>query len=118
MAMTKREKQRITAQENTLIGLGFTAIQADKLRKISMTLQRWHELECGIDGGCIERNEKTDKPYWRSEYSGKLSRIPDREKGAKKRYLAKEIDKEEWMRIHRKYALMTEAVQQVFRKAM
>jgi hypothetical protein len=42
----------------------------------------------------------------------------DQQKGAKKRYLAKEIDKEEWMRIHRKYALMTEAVQQVFRKAM
>ena len=85
MSMTKREKQRITAQENTLIGLGFTALDANKLRKISMTLQRWHELECGIDGGCIERDEKTDKPFWRSEYSGKLSRIPDREKGAKKR---------------------------------
>jgi len=84
MTMTKREKQRITAQENTLIGLGFTAIQADKLRKISMTLQRWHELECGIDGGCIERNE-AGKPFWRSEYSGKLSPIADREKGAKKR---------------------------------
>jgi hypothetical protein len=85
MAMTKREKQRITAQENTLMGLGFTAFEAEKLRKISMTLQRWHELECGIDGGCIERDEKTDKPFWRSEYSGKLSPIADREKGAKKR---------------------------------
>ena len=85
MAMTKREKQRITAQENTLAGLGFTALEADKLRKISMTLQRWHELECGIDGGCVERDEKTGVTYWRSEYSGKLSRIPDRETGAKKR---------------------------------
>ena len=85
MAMTKREKQRITAQENTLINLGFTAFEADKLRKISMTLQRWHELECGVDGGCVERDEKTDKPFWRSEYSGKLSLIADREKGAKKR---------------------------------
>ena len=85
MAMTKREKQRITAQENTLMSLGFTAFEAEKLRKISMTLQRWHEKECGIDGGCIERDEKTNKPYWRSEYSGKLSPIADREKGAKKR---------------------------------
>jgi len=85
MAMTKREKQRITAQENTLMSLGFTSFEAEKLRKISMTLQRWHELECGIDGGCIERDEKTDKPLWRSEYSGKLSPIADREKGAKKR---------------------------------
>jgi hypothetical protein len=82
--MTKREKQRITAQENTLMSLGFTATQADKLRKISMTLQRWHELECGIDGGCIERDE-AGKPFWRSEYSGKLSPIADREKGAKMR---------------------------------
>ena len=85
MAMTKREKQRITAQENTLMSLGFTALEAERLRKISMTLQRWHEKECGIDGGCIERDEKTNKPYWRSEYSGKLSAIADREKGAKKR---------------------------------
>jgi len=85
MAMTKREKQRITAQENTLMSLGFTAFEAEKLRKISMTLQRWHELECGIDGGCIERDEETDKPFWRSEYSGKLSPVADREKGAKKR---------------------------------
>ena len=84
MAMTKREKQRITAQENTLISLGFTALESDKLRKISMTLQRWHELECGIDGGCVERDE-AGKPFWRSEYSGKLSPIADREKGAKKR---------------------------------
>ena len=84
MAMTKREKQRITAQENTLMSLGFTALESDKLRKISMTLQRWHELECGIDGGCVERDE-AGKPFWRSEYSGKLSPIADREKGAKKR---------------------------------
>ena len=84
MAMTKREKQRITAQENTLMSLGFTALEAEKLRKISMTLQRWHELECGIDGGCIEHDE-AGKPFWRSQYSGKLSPIADREKGAKKR---------------------------------
>ena len=85
MTMTKREKQRITAQENTLMSLGFTALEAERLRKISMTLQRWHEKECGIDGGGIERDEKTNKPYWRSEYSGKLSPIADLEKGAKKR---------------------------------
>ena len=84
MSMTKREKQRITAQENTLIGLGFTALEAGKLRKISMTLQRWHELECGTDGGCVERDD-AGKAFWRSQYSGKLSPIADREKGAKKR---------------------------------
>ena len=84
MAMTKREKQRITAQENTLLKLGFTAFEAEKLRKISMTLQRWHELECGTDGGCVERDD-SGKAFWRSQYSGKLSPIADREKGAKKR---------------------------------
>ena len=84
MAMTKREKQRITAQENTLMILGFTALEAEKLRKISMTLQRWHELECGTDGGCVERDD-AGKAFWRSQYSGKLSPIADREKGAKKR---------------------------------
>ena len=35
MSMTKREKQRITAQENTLIGLGFSALEAGKLSPIA-----------------------------------------------------------------------------------
>jgi len=101
MAMTKREKQRITAQENTLMGLGFTAFEAEKLRKISMTLQRWHELECGIDGGCVERDE-AGKPFWRSEYSGKLSPIADREKGAKKRlgHILGLRNTREWVRLN------------------
>lgn len=85
MGISKKEALRQTAQENMLCNLGFTTYEAQKLRRISMTLQRWHELECGIDGGCIERDEKTDKPYWRSEYSGRLSPVADREKGAKKR---------------------------------
>lgn len=83
--MTKSEKLRITAQENNLINLGFTSYEAEKLRRISMTLRRWHELECGVDNGCIERDEKTDRPLWRNSYSGRLSPIADREKGAKKR---------------------------------
>ena len=41
----------------------------------------------------------------------------DQQTHALKRFRAKEIDKEEYLRIHRKYALMVEAVQQVFRKA-
>ncbi len=84
---TKREAQRQTHQENVLLSLGFTQWEAEKLRRISMTLHRWHELECGIDGGCIERNEETGKPHWRSAYTGKMSRLPvaDREKGALRR---------------------------------
>ena len=70
------------------MALGFTAEEAESLRRISMTLHRWHELECGTDGGCIERDEKTDKPYWRratGHHGAKEYPIPDREKGALKR---------------------------------
>ena len=83
--MTKREKERLTLLENTLMGLGFTADECDKLRRISNTLHRWHELECGIDGGCVERNEDTGIPFWRNEYTGRLTQIADRETGARKR---------------------------------
>ena len=76
---------------------------ATALRRISMTLHRWHEMECGIDGGCIERGIKSKdtlaprgyvfncdengKPYW-ANHSGTHATyhpIPDREAGALKR---------------------------------
>ena len=70
-------------------GIGYN--EALALRRISMTLRRWYERECGSEHGCIERNEETGKPYFvtwhttgqnlrRLSYS-----IPDQEKGAKKR---------------------------------
>ena len=83
--MNRKEAIRQTHQLDTLRSLGFTNNEADKLRRISMTLQRWHELECGVDGGCVERDPETELTYWRSEYTGKLSRVPDRETGAHKR---------------------------------
>lgn len=83
--MTKQEIVRRIRQENMLMSLGFTRDEADKLRRISMTLRRWHELECGIDGGCVERDETTGKAFWRSSTSGKAYPIADREKGAKNR---------------------------------
>jgi hypothetical protein len=86
--MNKQEAARQLHQTNALISLGFTQNEADKLRRISMTLRRWHELECGIDGGCVERDETTGKAMWRSSYSGKLSPIQDRETGARKRLAA------------------------------
>lgn len=66
------------------------------LRRISMTLHRWHELECGNDYGAIERdgNEPDSKPYMRRAYwlNGKSVEqkwaIPDRETGARKRLAA------------------------------
>lgn len=70
--------------------LGFSLDDALTLRRISMTLHRWHELECGDDSGHIERGENGEgKPYmvrWNA-YSGKEYRylVADRERGALKR---------------------------------
>lgn len=86
--MTKKEAIRQTQQENVLMALGFTSQEAESLRRISMTLHRWHERECGDDGGCIERDETTGKTYWLSAMSGKRYATPDRETGAKKRLKA------------------------------
>lgn len=79
---------------------GITEDDALALRRISMTLQRWFELECG-DGNsygswAIERDEQTEVPYMvRHHYAhgqGKdrttKTRIPDREAGARKRLAA------------------------------
>jgi hypothetical protein len=82
--MTRKEAERLNKQMDTLRSLGFTSEEAEALRRISMTLHRWHELECGSDNGCIERDEQTGKAYWRSD-SGKLWPTADREAGALKR---------------------------------
>lgn len=83
--MTKKEAMRRTMQDDTLRALGFTQDEAESLRRISMTLQRWHELECGVEGGCVERDENTGKCYWLNSYSGRRSPVADRETGALKR---------------------------------
>jgi hypothetical protein len=92
MDMTRKEADRLNRQESVLMSLGFTAEEAEKLRRISMTLQRWHELECGNDRGCIERDgENGDgKPFMTYDsMSGARRRYPiaDRERGAQKRLL-------------------------------
>ena len=83
--MTKREWQRRTHQATVLASLGFTPEETETLRRISMTLHRWYELECGTDNGCIERDETTTKPHWTSAYTGSKRPIADRETGAIKR---------------------------------
>ena len=90
--MTRKEAERLARQSAVLQSLGFTADEAEALRRISMTLHRWHELECGTDNGCIERDETTGKPFWVSAYGARWGmnsrcRTPmaDREKGAIKR---------------------------------
>jgi hypothetical protein len=74
----------------TLEKLGIAYEDAVSLRRISMTLHRWHELECGTDRGCIEREgENGDgRPfmtYERGNGTRGRYRIADREKGAHKR---------------------------------
>ena len=77
---------------------GISWEHANTLRRISMTLQRWGELECGNSNDMfsygIERDEETGKPYMvRHYHNGVLKNItkepiPDREKGALKRLQA------------------------------
>ena len=63
---------------------GVTYQDAQALRRISMTLRRWHELECGTEHGCIERDEGTGVPYFRT-VRGTRYRTRDMETGALKR---------------------------------
>lgn len=98
--MTRKEAIRLNDQAARLMELGFTQAEAEQLRRISMTLHRWHEGECGTDHACIVRGhwdrEKQEliyddngRPYW--EQSGGTGRsryqpiAADREKGARKR---------------------------------
>ena len=79
-----------------LTAIGISYSDAEELRRIAMTLHRWHEMQCGAGDGCIERDEKTGIPYWYNANSRYLaandrraySRIPDREKSALKRLAA------------------------------
>jgi len=83
--MTRKEAERLTRQEDNLRSLGMSPLDAESLRRISMTLHRWHELECGTSNGCVERDESTGKTYWLNAMSGRRFPTPDRETGAVKR---------------------------------
>ena len=67
-------------------------MEFDAFRRDSMTLHRWFERECGDSNDycswSIERDPETDIPYLVTyPHNGKerRRRIPDREKGARKR---------------------------------
>lgn len=68
-----------------LVGLGIGYDDAIHLRRISMQLHRWHELECGIDGGGVERDETTGKVTWYDSATGRRTPFADRETMALKR---------------------------------
>lgn len=99
--MTRKEAERQTRQADTLRALGFTVDEAEALRRISMTLQRWFERECGdsnqYGSWAIERDDNGDGPPYLVHHhyahgQGKdtvtRTRIPDRETGARKRLVA------------------------------
>jgi hypothetical protein len=82
--MTTTAKERAEVRDR-LYRLGIDFNDANLLRRISMQLRNWHERECGVEGGCVERDETTGIPYWRSSYSGKRSKVRDMEAGALRR---------------------------------
>jgi len=96
---------------NTCIELlrqaGISREDAQALRRISMTLHRWHELECGDSDNyksyCLTRGHKRGQEFEYDEDNGKpflevhyrtgpakasYQSVPDREKGALKRLKA------------------------------
>lgn len=68
-----------------LVRTGIGTADAFALRRVAMTLHRWHELECGTDTGAVERDETTSKTYWYNAMTGRRSPCNDRETGALKR---------------------------------
>lgn len=97
-----REAMRRTNTINALLEHGLGVNDYEALRRISMTLHRWHELECGDSNNyaswSIERDgdEPDSKPfmvrhpYGRNGEPTKSTREPiaDRETGAHKRLAA------------------------------
>ena len=63
-------------------GIGFG--DAVQLRRISMQLLRWHEKECGIDNGAVER-DADGRTWWRNAMTGHAYRTRDMETAALRR---------------------------------
>lgn len=77
--MTKRQDN--LKQVAALVG----NTDAIALRRISMQLHRWHELECGVEGGGVERDEVTGKCTWYNSNTGTRTPHRDMETPALKR---------------------------------
>lgn len=94
--MNKNERMALIHTFNAMESLGFTFEEFDKLRRISRTLRRWFELECGNSNDyaswAIERDEETGLPYMVTHHYTRNEptryRIADRETGAMKRLAA------------------------------
>lgn len=86
--MTKKQAIDYARTVDRLRDMGFTRAEAEALFRIEKTLHRWFERECGDDRGAIERDEKTDKPFyvwWSTDGREHRYAVPDREAGARKR---------------------------------
>ena len=86
---TKREYEERAHYYRALQSLGFTHEECEQLRRISMTLRRWHEAECNGD---IQRDEREGKAYRHYGQGGNgpflTVRCADKETGAHKRLAA------------------------------
>jgi hypothetical protein len=93
--MTKREAERRQWLYSSLMSLGFTFDECEKMRRISSTLHRWFELECGDSTTycdyAIERDDSNGLPYMVKHLHGQgvsktiRYRVADRETGARNR---------------------------------
>jgi hypothetical protein len=83
-----KQMRRAHFYERLINHFGLTWQDADDLRKAQKKLRRWHELECGVEGGGVERDETTGKVTWYSSRTGKRTPYPDRETGCLKRIAA------------------------------
>jgi len=96
--MTKYKAEQRHRTYSALISLGFTFDECEKMRRISLTLRRWFELECGTGNDwadwAIERDEDgKGRPFLVTHYhprNGTPARttktpVADRERGAIKR---------------------------------
>ena len=87
MSTTQKERYEVMTR---LDRLGIAYDDACQLRRISLTLRRWYELECGDGQGHIERDATTGKPRYHRDNHSYLdphdprawSCIADRETGA------------------------------------
>ena len=82
MSTTAKERYEVLARMERY---GIAYEDRESLRRIAMTLHWWHELECGVENGMVERDETTGKCFWVSARTGKRFPTADRETGALKR---------------------------------
>ena len=80
--MTRRQAERYMRLCGQLDAHGVTQDEVDALLRCSRVLSTWAEHECN---GAIQRDEKTDKPYWYNCTGERMGRTSDREAGALRR---------------------------------